>query len=83
MHVVPCANAKSPLSKSDKLGSQGLLAESHYLLARDLELSGKAGEAQVQYKQARAIADDIQKEAHTETILKRSDLSPIYSRPAS
>jgi hypothetical protein len=52
-------------------------------LARDLELSGKAAEAQDHYKQARAIADDIQKEAHADAIAKRSDLSPIFSHPAS
>ncbi len=71
------------VSRSEKLGTRGLLAESHYLLARDLELSGKAAEAQDHYKQARAIADDIQKEAHADAIAKRSDLSPIFSHPAS
>ena len=70
------------LSQSEKLGSRGLLAESHYLLARDLELSGKASEAQAHYEQARAIADEIQKESHTDTIMKRSDLGPIYLHPA-
>ena len=71
---------ESAISRSEKLGARGLLAESHYLLGRNLELSGKAVEAQGHYKQARSIADDIQKETHTDTILKRSDLSPIYSK---
>jgi len=71
---------ESAISRSEKLGARGLLAESHYLLARSLELSGNAAEAQGHYKQARTIADDVQREAHTDAILKRSDLSPIYSQ---
>jgi tetratricopeptide (TPR) repeat protein len=73
---------QSALSRSEKLGLQGLLAQSHFLLARTLELSGKTAEAQDHYKQARQIADSIQKEAHTDTITKRSDLSPIYTHAA-
>ena len=71
---------ESAISRSEKLGARGLLAQSHYLLARDLELSGKAAEAQDHFRQAREIADDIQKETHADTILKRSDLGPIYSQ---
>ncbi len=67
------------LNSSDKLGLQSLLAQSHFLLARALELSGNAAEAQDHYKQAHQIADSIQKEAHADTITKRSDLSPIYA----
>jgi tetratricopeptide (TPR) repeat protein/predicted Ser/Thr protein kinase len=73
---------QNALSRSEKLGMQGLLAQSHFLLARALELSGKAAEAQDHYKQARQIADSIQKEAHTDTITKRSDLSQIYAHSA-
>ncbi len=70
---------QTALSQSEKLGMQGLLAQSHFLLARTLELSGKAADAQDQYRQARQIADNIQKEARTDAIRKRSDLSPIYA----
>ncbi len=74
---------ESALSRSEKLGLRALLAESHYLLARDLELAGKAADAPEHYKQARKILDEIQKEAKTDSILKRSDLSPIYAHPVS
>jgi hypothetical protein len=60
-----------------------LLAQSHYLLARDLELAGKAADAPDHYKQARKILDEIQKDANTGSIVKRSDFSPIYAHPAS
>jgi serine/threonine protein kinase/tetratricopeptide (TPR) repeat protein len=73
---------ESALSRSDKLGMKALLAESHYLLARDLELAGKTADAPEHYKQARKILDDIQKEAKTDSIVKRSDLSPIYAHSA-
>ncbi len=74
---------ESALSKSEKLGLKASLAQSHYLLARDLELAGQAADAPEHYKQARKILDDIQKEAKTDSIVKRSDLSPIYTHPAS
>ena len=74
---------ESALSKSEKLGLKALLAQSHYLLARDLELAGKAADAPEHYRQARKILDEIQEEAKTDSIVKRSDLSPIYAHPTS
>jgi eukaryotic-like serine/threonine-protein kinase len=74
---------ESALDKSEKLGLRALLAQSHYLLARDLELSGKAGDAPDHYSQARKILDEIKNEAKTDSIVKRSDLSPIYSHPVN
>jgi eukaryotic-like serine/threonine-protein kinase len=73
---------RSAMNTSEKLGLQGLLALSHFHLARALELSGNAAEAKNQYKQARDIADNIQKEAHADSITKRSDLAPIFSHPS-
>jgi len=73
---------QAALNTSEKLGMQGLLAQSHFQMARALELSGGAAEAKDHYKQARQLADDIQKEAHSDTIAKRSDLSPIFSHPS-
>ena len=74
---------ESALSRSEKLGQKALLAQSHYLLARDLELAGKAADAPDHYKEARKILDEIQKDANTGSIVKRSDFSPIYAHPAS
>ena len=67
---------ESALYRSEKLGLRALLAESHYLLARDLELAGKAAEAPEHYKQARKILDDIQKDAKTDTIVKPKRSQP-------
>jgi len=74
---------ESALNKSEKLGLRALLAESHYLLGRDLELAGKAADATEHYQQARKILDDIQKDAKTDSIVKRSDLRPIYAHSVS
>ena len=74
---------ESALGRSQKLGLRALLAQSHYLLARDLELTGKAADAADHYKQARRILDDIQKDAKTDSIVKRSDLSLIYAHPGN
>ena len=74
---------ESAISKSEKLGLKALLAQSHYLLARDLELGGKAADAPGTLQQARKILDAIKDEAKTDSIVKRSDLSPIYAHPTS
>jgi serine/threonine protein kinase/tetratricopeptide (TPR) repeat protein len=74
---------EAALSRSEKLGLRALLAQSHYLLARDLELSGKAGDAPEHYAQARKILDDIKNEAKTDAIVKRSDFSAIAAHPVS
>ncbi|MGA7927896.1 MAG: tetratricopeptide repeat protein [Candidatus Sulfotelmatobacter sp.] len=74
---------ESALDKSEKLGFRALLAQSHYLLARVLEVSGKASDAPEHYRESRKILDEIKNEAKTDTIVKRSDLSPIYTHPVS
>lgn len=73
---------QTALNSSERLGLGGLLAQGHFLLGQALELSGNAAEAQDQYKQARQIADGIQKEAQTDAIAKRSDLAPIFTHPS-
>ena len=76
------AGLQSALNSSEKLGLQGLLAQTHFQMARALELSGNSAEAQGHYRQARDIANNIQKEARADTITKRSDLTPIFAHPA-
>jgi len=67
------------LNRSDKLGLKSLLAQSHYLLGRDLQSSGNASEAASHFTEARRIMDDIKKESGGDTVTKRSDLAPIYA----
>jgi tetratricopeptide (TPR) repeat protein len=66
------------LANSDKLGLQVSLAKSHFLLAEALRLGGTQGEATRHYSEAHRILDGIVKEAHSETLLKRSDLAKMY-----
>jgi len=73
---------ENALNNSERLGLQDLLAQSHFFLGRTLEASGHSAGAPDQYRQARQIADSIQKEAHTDTIARRSDLTAIYTHPA-
>jgi tetratricopeptide (TPR) repeat protein len=65
------------LGRSDKLGLRALVAQSHYLLSRALQLSGNPTEAESHANAARRVMEDIRKEAANDNILKRSDLSPI------
>jgi tetratricopeptide (TPR) repeat protein len=70
------------LARSDKLGLQMLQAKGHYLLATAFRLAGNSADASQQYANAHRILDNINKEAKTDTFLKRSDLSTIYSESA-
>ena len=67
------------VTRSEKLGLRALLAQSHFLLARALELSGHAADASPHYAQALQIAQSIQEEAKTDRIATRSDLAPILA----
>jgi tetratricopeptide (TPR) repeat protein len=66
------------LSRSETLGLKSLQAESHYRLATALRLAGSAAEAAPHYANAQRILDEMQREAKTDTLLKRADLRAIY-----
>jgi tetratricopeptide (TPR) repeat protein len=66
------------LANAEKVGLQVSLAKGHYLLAEALRLGGTQGEAPRQYAETRRILDEVGKESHGETLLKRSDLARMY-----
>jgi tetratricopeptide (TPR) repeat protein len=70
------------LSRSEKLGLKSLQAESQYLLATALRLSGSGGEAAPHYADAHRIVDEMRKEAKSDTLLKRADFRTIYAESA-
>ena len=70
------------LARSEKLGLQMLQAQSHYLLATVLRLSGQTAEASRHYADTQRLLDAMSKEAKTDTFLKRPDLSRIYADSA-
>ncbi len=70
------------LRAGERLGLQALLARGHYLMARALQASGKGAEAARHAAEAQRIAQEIAKEAHSDAILKREDLQPIFAQPA-
>jgi len=78
-HQYPAARKELEvaLKTSEKLGLQALVARSHYLLGRTLELSGSGAEASRHYAEARRFLETIHLESGTDAILKREDLSPI------
>jgi len=67
------------VTRSEKLGLRALLARSHFLLGRSLELSGHASDAAPHYAQAHEIAKSIQEEAKADGIASRSDLAPVFA----
>jgi tetratricopeptide (TPR) repeat protein len=67
------------LNQSEKLGLRALLVQSQYLLGLALKLSGNAKDAASHFAEARRGLDDIKKEAENESVVKRSDLAPIYT----
>ena len=81
-HQYPAARKEleASLKTSEKLGLQGLLARSHYLMGRTLELSGSGtAEAAPHYAAARRILETIHQESGSDGILKRQDLNAISS----
>jgi tetratricopeptide (TPR) repeat protein len=81
-HQYPAARKEleTSLRTSEKLGLQALLARSHYLLGRTLELSGSgSAEAARHYSVARRILETIHQESGSDGILKREDLRSISS----
>jgi len=67
------------LRKSEKLGARTLLAKSHHLLATALRSTNHESEASQHYEQARQVLAEIRKDAGSDALLKRSDLSPILA----
>src|SRR6266850_544128 len=82
-HQYPAARKQleTSLRTSEKLGLQALLARSHYLLARTLELAGSGGAADAaqHYAKAKRIVETIHQESGSDGILKREDLRSISS----
>jgi tetratricopeptide (TPR) repeat protein len=81
-HQYPAARKEleTSLRTSEKLGLQALLARSHYLLGRTLELSGSgSAEAAPHYAAARRILETIHQESGSDGILRRQDLRSISS----
>ena len=77
----PAGNSKLLCGLSEKLGLQVQLAQGHYLLARTLQLTGNVAEAARHQAEAERILEEIHKEAKSDGILKRADLSPISTQP--
>jgi tetratricopeptide (TPR) repeat protein len=71
------------LVNAEKLGLQVSLAKGHYLLAEALRLGGAQAEAPRHYAETRRILDEVGKEAHSEALLKRSDLANMYQEAAN
>jgi tetratricopeptide (TPR) repeat protein len=70
------------LARSEKLGLQALQAQSHYLLGTALRLAGNPKEASRHYADAHRIVDEMRKEANSDALLKRADLSTMYAESA-
>jgi eukaryotic-like serine/threonine-protein kinase len=83
MHQYPAAKKEieTALTTSEKLGLQALQARGHYLLSRNLELSGEGtAEAAPHHATAKRLLETIRQESGSDAILKRQDLSPISSQ---
>jgi tetratricopeptide (TPR) repeat protein len=73
---------ESAVRKSDRLGAKVLLLQSHYLVAKALRSAGQAEEAARHEAEAVRMLGEVRKESGTDTLLKRSDLAPIFPKPS-
>ena len=67
------------LAVSEKLGMRAMTAKSHYLIATILRKTGKGTEAAGHYRDTIRLLEEIRKEPGATDVLKRTDLSSIYS----
>jgi serine/threonine protein kinase/tetratricopeptide (TPR) repeat protein len=67
------------LSQSDKLGLKPLTVSAHYLLATTLRQSENNAEAQDHYRQVLRLLDTLRKEAGSEKLMQRSDVSTMFN----
>jgi len=73
---------KSAVLRSEKLGLKVLQAQAHYQLGHALELSGDKSAAAAQYQEATRRAAEILKDAQTDAVKKRSDLTNVFALKA-
>ena len=71
------------LRGAEEVGSQTLLAQSHHLLARTLDLTGGNDDAARHMARAVQALDEIRTEAGTDQLLSRADLKPIAEAAAT
>ncbi len=71
------------LSRSEKLGLSGLLAEAHYWTGTVCRVAGESAEATRHYRETLRLLDEIRKEAGAEKILGRADLGAVYKDATS
>ncbi len=67
------------LGMSEKMGLRMENARIHSLLGTSLRLTGSAGEAKSQYRQALQLFDEMRKEQGAEHVIDRYDLKPMYA----
>ena len=70
---------ESKLSESEKWGLKLQTARIHYLLGLAIRSSGNTTEATEQFRQAKALFDDLRRESGYDHLLERSDLAKMYS----
>jgi ATP/maltotriose-dependent transcriptional regulator MalT len=71
------AELSSALTKAERLGARSIMARGHYLLGEVERRSGNEAAAAPHQQQAAQILDEMQKEARSDTLLRRSDLNAI------
>jgi hypothetical protein len=73
---------ESAQRKAEDLKAQVLVVKSNYLLGTLLRLTGDQSGASRHYAEARRILEEVRKEAQSDALLKRSDLSPVVADSA-
>jgi serine/threonine protein kinase len=73
---------ESAQRKAEDLKAQVLVVKSNYLLGMLLRLTGDQSGASRHYTEARRILEEVRKEAQSDALLKRSDLSPVVAESA-
>jgi hypothetical protein len=68
---------EAALSRSEKLGARVLVLQVHYLLGEAFGLSGDRAAVEDHQRRAQQQLDEVRKEARSDAILARHDLSAV------
>ncbi len=71
------------LGQAEDMGARALLAQSHYLLAEALRSESGSGEAADHLRKAGTVLGEMEQDAGSDSLLKRTDLAPIAEAVAT
>jgi Tfp pilus assembly protein PilF len=68
---------EAALREAERIGARPLMTRAHYAMAMSLRLAGQPAAADTHYREASRLFLELQKEAGSDSLVKRADLTGI------